>query len=168
MRTLLPIFSVLLLVLTVSCEDDDSPESPYTERELTYELEINPCDAVTPCAFVEGGATGYVEVKELKAGGIEIGVYMDGLLDGAQHPVHLHEGELIDGGNMVAMLSFMQDVGDNKAESITQLQTLNSDGSEMTFDRFASYDGVIKVHLDDNAYSKVVIAYANIGSNAIQ
>lgn len=159
MRTLF-IFNICLLLcvaLLFSCKEEATVDE-FTGRSLTYQLNKG--------VYLDRETSGVVTVREKSDKSLQIEINLEGTLDGADHPAHLHYGSLADDGEMAAMLEPVKDTGNQQSKSITILQHIE-DGSLMDFDRFQSFDGSIKVHFAAAGELKdVILGSADIGSNS--
>ena len=148
---------VVVLMLNSACSNSDEESSIYTGREVSYNL--------LEGSYMDNATSGNIIVKERNDHSIDIQLLLDGTLDQAIHPVHLHYGSLLDDGLVAEFLHNVEDIGEHHGQSITHLTEL-SDGSTMTFDRFISMDGSIKVHFEEEGPLKdVILGATNIGTN---
>ncbi|QCK13570.1 hypothetical protein [Mangrovivirga cuniculi] len=139
---------VLLLCLAVtfsSCEKDDE------NRSINYTL-------ISGTNYNTGGT---VNVQQI-SNGVKITIKLEGGVEGMVHPAHLHFGTWDGDGEMAAMLT---PIDGTTGISVTELQNLTDDSS-MSYDRFLTFDGSIKVHPNDGDLRKEILAYTNIGTNA--
>lgn len=148
---------VLVVVLAFGSSCNSEEESMYTGRETRYTL--------LEGSYLESTTSGYITVKERSDQSIDIQLFLEGTLDQAIHPVHLHHGSLQDDGLVAEFLQNVEDVGDHHGQSITHLTRL-ADGSAMTYDRFINMDGSIKVHFEeDGPLKNVILGATNVGTN---
>jgi len=156
MRTIqLMMVFIVVLVLSSACNNEE--ESMYTGRETRYTL--------LEGSYLDATTSGYITVKERTDQSIEIQLFLEGTLDQAIHPVHLHYGSLQDDGLVAEFLQNVEDVGNNHSQSITHLTQL-ADGSAITYDRFIGMDGSIKVHFEEEGpLENVILGATNIGTN---
>nr|WKN34955.1 hypothetical protein K4G66_21500 [Tunicatimonas sp. TK19036] len=146
-----------VLVLNSACSSSEEESSMYTGREVSYNL--------LEGSYMENTTSGNIVVKERNDHSIDIQLFLDGTLDEAVHPVHLHYGSLVDDGLVAEYLHNVEDIGDHHGESITHLTQL-ADGSTITFDSFIEMDGSIKVHFEEEGPLKdVILGATNIGTN---
>lgn len=151
------ICQLLIAALLFSCKEDATIDE-FTGRVVTYQLNKG--------EYLGQETSGAVTVREKSDKSLQIQIDLEGTLDGAEHPAHLHHGSLTDHGLMAAMLEPVKDIGNQQSKSITILQYIE-DGSVMDFDRFKSFDGSIKVHFAATGELKdVILGSANIGSNS--
>lgn len=143
----------LLLLGFVACSEDDNV-SEFTGNEMVYNL--------TPeSTYYDGSGT--VTIKERVDQGITIDIAMDPTGSGGAHPAHLHYGTFdVPDAQMAAMLNPVDAVTGTSSTTIYKFL----DDTEVTYNDILSFDGSIKVHLDDGANKTVVIAATNIGINA--
>lgn len=153
--TQLTIFTLFLLLM-ISCKEQEEI-SLYTGREVSYTL--------TEGAYFDYKTTGNIVVKERTDRSVEIQIFLEGTMEDAIHPVHLHYGSLEADGYIAQWLNVMKDTGNGKSQSITHLSKLY-DESEMTYDQFLAMDGSIKIHFEEYGSMKnVILGAANIGKN---
>lgn len=146
---------IAVLALISACNNEE--ESIYTGRETRYTL--------LEGSYFEAITSGYITVKERTDQSIDIQLFLEGTLDQAIHPVHLHYGSLQDDGLVAEFLHNVEDVGDHHSQSITHLTQL-ADGSTITYDRFINMDGSIKVHFEeDGPLEDIILGATNIGTN---
>jgi hypothetical protein len=142
-----------LSAISLSCSENNTPESDYTGQSLTYDLN----------AGSEGGVPGTVEFRERVDKSIDIIIKLDKMSGDAMLPAHLHFGDLSIADNPQAAMLNNYDVA--KGESITNIRQL-ADDTPFTFDRVTEFDGSIKVHLAHSGDDyNVIVAAGNIGSN---
>lgn len=152
MVSLLLLSSVILFTACDSNEDD-----LYTGRETSYNL--------LKGSYLETTTSGVITLKERADKSVEIQLLMEGTLDQAVHPVHLHYGSLQDDGLVAEFLNNLEDIGDNRSQSITHLTQL-ADGTALTYDQLVDMDGSIKVHFEEEGSLKdVILGASNIGVN---
>lgn len=145
---------VFLLICFVSCKDDDTNPSEFTGNEMVYNLTNDP-------TYYDGSGT--VTFRERVDAGVTIDIAMDPTGSGGSHPAHLHYGTFdVPDAEMAAMLTPVDAA--TGASTTTIYKFL--DDTEVSYNDIMSFDGSVKVHLDDGANKKVVIAATNIGINA--
>jgi len=150
--SLLLLSSVMLFSACDSKEDD-----LYTGRETQYNL--------LDGSYLESTTSGFITIKERADQSVEIQLLMEGTLDQAVHPVHLHYGSLQDDGLVAEFLNNLEDIGDNRSQSITHLTQL-ADGTAVTYDELVKMNGSIKVHFEEEGTLKdVILGATNIGAN---
>ena len=149
------LFSFLLILLVISaCSDDDGLVSDFTGNEMVYNLVSDP-------QYYNGDGT--VTFKERVDEGVTIEIDMEPTGSGGFHPTHLHYGTYdIPDAAMAAMLTPVDATTGSSTTTIYQLL----DASKITYTDILSFDGSIKVHLDDGANSKIVLTATNVGLNA--
>ncbi|MEQ9437721.1 MAG: hypothetical protein RIG62_01690 [Cyclobacteriaceae bacterium] len=157
MMRLIGFMTVFVTVLALNSGCSSEEESLYTGREIQYNL--------LEGSYLETTTSGYITVRERNDHSIDIQLLLEGTLDNAIHPVHLHYGSLQDDGLVAEFLDNVEDTGNHHSQSITHLTQL-SDGSTMTYDRFIDMDGSIKVHFEEEgALKDVILGATNIGTN---
>jgi len=149
------LYSALLLTLFfVACSTDDDMTTEFTGNEMVYNL--------TPESTYYSGS-GTVTFRERIDNGVTIDIAMDPTGSGGTHPAHLHYGTFdIPDAEMAAMLTPVDATTGTSSTTIYKFL----DDTEVTYNDLMNFDGSIKVHLDDGANKKVVIAATNIGLNA--
>ena len=138
----------------IACDEDAGNVSDFTGNEMVYNLTSDP-------VYYTGSGT--VTVRERVDQGVTIDIAMDPTGSGGSHPAHLHYSTFdIPDTPMAAMLIPVD--ATTGVSSTTIYEFL--DETKVTYNDLMAFDGSIKVHLDDGANSKVVIAATNIGINA--
>jgi len=154
---LVSLFLLALVAVLAACNNESEESSEYTGRETQYNL--------LEGSYLETTTSGTITIKERTDQSVEIQLSMDGTLNGAVHPVHLHYGSLQDDGLVAEFLNNLEDAGNNRSQSTTRLTKL-SDGTSVTFDKFLAMDGSIKVHFEEEgALKDVILGATNIGAN---
>ncbi|MEM9829252.1 MAG: hypothetical protein AAF944_01365 [Bacteroidota bacterium] len=149
------LLALSLAVLFAACDSND--EDLYSGRETQYNL--------LEGSYLGTTTTGTITIKERVDRTAEIQLVMEGTLNEAVHPVHLHYGSLQDDGLVAEFLNDLKDVGNNRSQSITHLTQL-TDGTAITYDHLVSMDGSIKVHFEEaGALRDVILGASNIGAN---
>jgi hypothetical protein len=147
------LFALVVSVGLVSCSDQE-PDL-YTGNQLEFELfQSSTYDF-----------KGNLEVKELRGGGLEFTLRMDGskAYTDYSYPAHLHFGSYDQADAPIAHL--LNPVSAKNLESVTVLGTL-SDGSKLTFGQMKSFDGHVKIHLaNDGPDYGVILVAGNVGGN---
>jgi hypothetical protein len=141
-------FALALLLVAVSCEEDDDDivsELPDAENSVTYQL---------PQAN-ESGVNGYIVFSELSGGTIQADIFMAGTESGNSHPAHIHANSIVEGGDITIPLN---PVEGSDGRSTTQF-------SDISFDELLNYDGHVNVHLSESDLT--VVAQNNIGGNEL-
>jgi hypothetical protein len=157
MKTAFYTSALLLFLLVFGCESEEEEEL-YTGREVKYEM--------LKGAFFEHETTGYILIKERIDQSIDIEINMEGTLPNAYHPVHLHYGSLEDDGLVAEFLTYLEDTGNRKSQSITHIKYLRNEDTPITFDRFLEMDASIKVHMEESGeYKDVILGASDIGKN---
>ena len=143
-------FATVLFVM-LSCSDNELPED-LTGEELSFTL----------FSGSEFGYEGDLLMQEKRDGTTRITIELSGPTGEASFPVHLHFGSFSTPDAEVAAL--LTPVNAQSGISITDLGFL-SDESAIGYDDLLTFDGHIKIHLDDGANQDVILAFGNIGSN---
>ncbi|MEO0331176.1 MAG: hypothetical protein AAF223_05755, partial [Bacteroidota bacterium] len=100
---LVSLFLLALVVVFSACNNDAEESSLYTGRETQYNL--------LEGSYLETTTSGSITVKERIDKSVEIQLLMEGTLNGAVHPVHLHYGSLQDDGLVAEFLNNLEDAG---------------------------------------------------------
>lgn len=157
MKTFFNLSILLVFVIVFAC-DPDVEEEIYTGREVKYEM--------LKGAFFEHETSGFIVVRERVDQSIDIEINMEGTLPNAYHPVHLHYGNLEDNGLVAEFLTYMEDRGNRKSQSVTHIKFLRNEDTPMTFDKFLEMDGSIKVHMEESGeFKDLILGASEIGSN---
>ena len=143
-----------IIVITVSCGDDDSIPSDFTGNLMVYNLTPDP-------VYYQG--EGSVTFRERVDQGVNIEISMDPTGSAGVHPAHLHYGTFdVPDAEMAARLTSVEATTGESSTTIYQFL----DETVVSYNDLLDFDGSIKIHLDDGPNKKVVIAASNIGINA--
>ncbi len=154
---LVSLFLLAFVAVLAACNNEGEESSIYSGRETQYTL--------LEGSYLETTTSGTITIKERTDKSVEIQLSMDGTLNDAVHPVHLHYGSLQDDGLVAKFLNNLEDAGNNRSQSITHLTQL-PDGTSVTFDEFLGMDGSIKVHFEEEgALKNIILGATNIGAN---
>ena len=149
----IPSLLLLVVFITFSCSENDSPENDYTGRTISYEL----------YAGNDAGIPGTVNFKERLDKSVDIIITLDELDGEGMLPAHLHFGDLSESDNPQAALLNSYDV--EKGISITNFSQL-ADDTTFPFERIEGFNGSVKVHLGQTGDDyNVIVAAGNIGTN---
>ncbi len=159
MKEILKYITVLLLAVSiVACgSDSEGEDSPFTGNEVSFTL--------IP-GEVEGNTTsGTLTIKERTDGQGEIQIVLNGVIQGAQHPVHLHFGDLEADGLVATYLTQIAEV-DGVGRSNTILSQLD-DGTPLTYSDLITFNGSIKIHFEESGpLEDALLGATNIGINS--
>jgi len=148
---IVPILFLLVLIFA-SCQSEDEK---YTANSVSYNL-------FQSSDFDYQGAA---EVRELRDGGIEVTLRLNGptSTEAYYFPAHLHFGSYDTPDADIAFLLNPIDI--RTLESKTILGKL-SDGTSLDIRSFRNFNGHLKIHLADEGpdYS-VILATGNVGKN---
>ena len=142
-----------LAIVFASCVREE--ESLYTQNQLTYNLYKSS----------DFDYSGKVTVQELKTGGLEVRIEMQGEKGTSDYffPAHLHFGPYDGPDNPTAYLLNPVDI--RTLSSVTQIGAL-SNGVVMDFEAFKRLDGHIKIHLADGGPEyQIILVAGNVGIN---
>lgn len=134
-----------------SCDEDSNDLTyTFTGNSATYDLGFKDVD----------GISGNAIFTENIDGSTTINLDLSGTPTGGFHPAHIHFNTAVEGGGIAVSLEV---VNGSTGTSITRVTALN-DGTPITFDELANFDGYINVHLSANELGTIV-AQGDIGQN---
>lgn len=140
------------LLLLIACEENEEKPSLFTGNEVVYALAAGSTYPIT----------GTLTIKEKKDGSSFILTELAGTEGIAQHPVHLHLGDLSTPDAEVAAL--LTPVLGSTGKSETILTTLANETS-ITFTQLIELNACIKIHLAESGPGRdIILAGANIGT----
>ncbi|MFT4855970.1 MAG: hypothetical protein ACI9UV_003026 [Algoriphagus sp.] len=145
------LFVLSLALILVSCSETEP--ALYTGNQRSYEL----------FKSSDFDFSGSVDVKELVAGGLEFAIVLSGPKGDASinYPTHLHFSSIDDSDAVIAAM--INPVNSATLKSITVVKEL-SDGSNLSFESFKSFQGHIKVHLaSDGPDYRIILVAGNVG-----
>lgn len=146
------LLSFMLLLIFVSCEENDIQEDEFTGKFIEYPL-------VTGS---EHGIHGSVLFKERNDHSVQITIKIDATGEGLVHPAHLHFGAVTPDADLAISLT---PVDGSSGVSISKVRSLVDD-TPVTYPDLLEFDGHIKVHLDNGPNKSTVLSFGNIGSNS--
>jgi len=136
----------------IGCQGNESVESEFTGREMVYPL----------IQGSEYNVQGTVTFKERKDGTSIVAVSLRGTEGVAEHPVHLHPGDISMPGADVAAL--LNPVAGSSGQSETLLVRL-SDESPVNYNQLINMDACVKIHLAASGPDRdIILAGGNIGA----
>jgi len=145
------ILVLVLGVILVACQENESLRSEYTGSETVYPL----------LQSSEYNVNGTVTFKEECNGSALIIVSLSGTEGDIEHPVHLHLGDITAPGADVAAL--LNPVPGKSGISETRLLRL-ADESPITYKQLIDLNACIKVHLAASGPDRdIILAAGNIG-----
>lgn len=128
-------YATLALLLLPGCEDQPStqdfyvepaaPDNPtaQTEAEAERVAEREVLPEVSPVLSVGGSSTtGELTVTPAVAGGVLLGIRVDGLPEAQEFPAHVHRGVCAEGGPVAAALNSVTRLADGSGTSETALE----------------------------------------------
>ena len=144
-----------LVALFSACQDDDAVEqSDFTGNESSYALLAGSTYPVS----------GTVTFKEKTNGSTFVVVSITGTEGEAQHPVHLHLGNITAPDADVTAL--LNPVLGRTGTSETNISTL-ADESRVTYKQLIELAACVKIHLATSGPDKnTILAAGNIGTSA--
>ena len=146
-------YALAAFVLLGACQDGEEAQE-FTARELSYPLASASTDY-----DIQGVAT----FRERANGELQLTLKLENTIGGGQHPGHLHYGTTDVPDSEVALL--LTPVEGADGTSVTTFSRL-ADGTSLSFDDLRTFNGSLKVHLDDGPNKGIVLAGANIGQNS--
>jgi len=156
MKRFTSILLSLVLVAVISACGDDSGSSEFTGNEVSMTMIPGTVDGNT--------TTGSLLIRERNDGMAQIEITLNNVLDGAQHPVHLHFGSLEDDGEVATFLTTLSEEN-GVGRSMTILDRLDNDET-LTFNQLVTFNGSVKIHFEASGpLENEVLAAANIGLN---
>jgi hypothetical protein len=152
MRPLKPSFFLLtiLLIAAFGCSEKDDQPIKNTSVYTIYRANYNP-------------VSGEVKVTEIDPGVLEIKIALQNTDPAGNHPAHLHFGSVKEVGELAFALNPVDGATGISTTVLKEVQLSN--GDILTYDRFREMDGSIKIHMDDDYYKNMVLAFGNIGKN---
>ena len=146
----------VLFLLFVACSSNDD-DAEFTGNEVTLTL--------IPGNVQGNPTTGILNIRERKDGKAQIEIELNGVLQNATHPVHLHYGSLADNGNVATMLNpVVETSGIGKSSTILNML---ANGETLTYEQLLVFNGSIKIHFEaDGQMKDQILGSANIGMNA--
>lgn len=149
MRNFTSLF-IVGLVLFAGCESDDPTDSLQKSTYYLHRANYNP-------------VSGKVTVTELSPGKLEFHIVLENTQEGIEHPAHLHFGSVSEVGDLAYRLN---PVDGSTGESYTVLDNeVLTTGDTLTYSRFLEMDGSIKVHMNEDYFKHMVLAFGNVGKN---
>lgn len=145
------ILGLISIIALAGCQENEHLNAEYTGNEMVYPL-LQASDYP-----IQGSVT----FKEKKDGSALIIVALSGTEQGAEHPVHLHLGNLSAPDAAVAAL--LNPVIGKTGIGETQLLRL-ADEQPVTYKELLQFDACIKVHLAASGPDRdIILAGGNIG-----
>lgn len=143
-------YALLTAVLLGACNDGEEA-GEFTSRELSY-----PMVSASADYNIQGVAT----FREKADGALQLTLQLENTVAGGQHPGHLHYGTAdVPDSDIALLLTPIEGADGSSVTTFSQL----ADGTSITFDDLTTFDGSLKVHLDDGLNRDVVLTGANIG-----
>lgn len=144
---------IVVLVMAFGCQDP-APAQLFTGNETSYELLQGSPDYVV---------NGTVTLKERTDGFTQVQINLTGTSGDAEHPVHLHLGDIsTPDADIAAMLNH---VVASSGISVTLLREL-ADETPVRYEDLLQLNACIKIHLSDSGPGRdVILAAGNIGAS---
>lgn len=145
---------VLVIAVLLACQPTaNDAVSDFTGNETTYALQSGSAH----------GVTGTIVFKERRDGKITANIQLTGTGGSAQHPVHLHLGNLGTPDADIALLLTPVNAATGKSSTlISQL----ADESTLTYGGLAELEAAVKIHLGDVGTDRnVILAAGDIGKS---
>ena len=153
------LFALILLSAFVFACSSDAEDAEFTGNEVEMEM--------IPGAVNGNQTNGTLLIKERKGGAAQVEITLNGVINNANHPVHLHFGSLADDGNIATLLNPIEEK-DGVGKSSTILNELEN-GSTISYSDLLTFDGSIKIHFEASGPMKdEILGSTNIGLNADQ
>ena len=150
------ILSLTLVALISACGDDTASNSEFTGNEVSMTMVPGTVDGNT--------TTGNLVIRERNDGRAQIDITLNNVLNGAEHPVHLHFGSLDDDGEVATFLTTLTE-SNGVGSSSTILERLDNDET-LTYSQLITFNGSIKIHFEASGpLENEVLGAANIGLN---
>ena len=148
---------MLVLFTTLSCDNAPEEDDILTGNEVNYELIPGEVQGIT--------TTGTLSIKERKDGKAQIDITLNGVLNGAVHPVHLHFGSLEDNGLVATYLTEIRE-SNGVGKSSTIFADLDN-GTTLSYADIVTFNGSVKIHFEETgALKDEVLGATNIGINS--
>lgn len=143
---------ILLVGSLIACQDNETGNKDFTGNETVYAL----------TAGSEYDVDGTVTLKEKTDGSTVVIVALSGTEGSAEHPVHIHLGDIsAPGADVYALLNPVVGSVGTSETTITKV----ADESTITYKQLVALDACMKVHLAATGESKdIILAGGNIGS----
>ncbi|MEO9474822.1 MAG: hypothetical protein ABJG41_04795 [Cyclobacteriaceae bacterium] len=101
--------------------------------------------------------------EELAPGKIKVVISLTGISPEAKHPAHLHFGSVREVGELAFALNPVDGATGNSVTILDQVELSN--GEPFTYELLDEMNGSIKIHMNDNLFKHMVLAFGNIGKN---
>lgn len=138
------------MIVWGGCSAEDPTESLQKSTYYLHRANYNP-------------VSGEVTVTELAPGQLQFHIVLQNTQEGVEHPAHLHFGSVSEVGELAYLLN---PVDGSTGESYTVLDhVLLSSGDTLTYSRFLEMDGSIKIHMNEDYFRHMVLAFGNVGKN---
>jgi hypothetical protein len=150
-------FLITVLVIVTACESSNDEVSLYTGNEVNFELISG--------EFEGNETSGVLTIKERTDGKGEVEITLNGVINGAVHPVHLHFGGLNADGLVATYLNPIEEIN-GVGKSNTLIDQLDNN-IELNYNSLLIFDGSIKIHFESTGDLKdVILGATNIGLNS--
>ena len=151
------VFSLLIFSISVLACSIENGDPEYTGNSMFYNLIPGSANGLE--------TNGTLIIRERADGTAQFEILMTGVLNNANHPVHLHYGSLEDNGNIAAMLNPVLAI-DGIGKSLSFVVELEN-GEEVDYNDMVTFDGSLKVHFEASGPLKdQLLGSINIGSNS--
>ena len=151
------LFFFLLSALVLSCSNESTEDATeFTGNEVRMEM--------VPGTVQGNTTTGTILIRERADGSAQIDISMNGVINNAVHPVHLHFGSLDIDGDVATYLNELREV-DGVGKSSTILNTL-ANNTSLNYNDFLLFDGSIKIHFEESGpLEDEILGAVNVGIN---
>ncbi len=149
-------FLIIAFAVITGCNSSEGEVNIYTGNEVSYEL--------IPGDFQGNETSGILKIKERTDGKGEIEIMLNGVINGAVHPAHLHFGDLNANGLVATHLNPVEET-DGVGKSNTLIEQLVN-GDDLDYNALLLFDGSVKIHFEATGDLKdVILGATNIGIN---
>lgn len=152
------LFLSIISLFILGC-DNQSGEAEFTGNEVSFDM--------IPGSVNGNETNGTLTIREKSNGLAQIEISLEGVLNNANHPVHLHYGSLADDGNVATLLNPIEEVN-GVGKSTTTLNEFEN-GTAITYADLISFNGSIKIHFEASGpLENEILGSTNIGSNSTE
>jgi len=141
----------IMLMGMAACNENTERDGEFTGNQVSY--------ALMPGS--EWDFYGEVTIRERKDSSAQVEINIRNTEGDQMFPAHLHYDAFSEEADLAALLN---PVDAKSGNSTTVIERIDED-KEFTYQDLISFDGHIKVHLDDGPNKDIILSYGNIGSN---
>lgn len=156
MKRISTYLAMFAMILVFGACVDNGGDSEFTNNR--FEVELIP-------GTVEGNTTtGTLLVRERNDGSAQLDITLNNVINGAEHPVHLHFGGLDDDGEVAAMLTTLRE--ENGVGRSSTIITELDNGRNVDYSDVVIFNGSIKIHFESSgSLENAILGSTNIGIN---